>query len=132
LLTITAAKDWICPPESATVLNDLVASADKRVLELPGGHVGIVAGRRATDDLWPRLADWLIAHATAPQPQATPPSAPDHEPADIAAALRAGVALAHQVEATQTVIEAASPLEAVRQALLDEDPAPRSNESHET
>jgi polyhydroxyalkanoate synthase len=124
LLNITAAKDWICPPESAAVLNDLVASVDKRVLELPGGHVGIVAGRRATDDLWPRLADWLIAHATPTGPPAEQPAPPDHEPADIAAALRAGVALAQQVDATQTMIEAASPLEAMRHTSLDEDPAP--------
>jgi polyhydroxyalkanoate synthase len=116
LLTITAAKDWICPPESVAVLNDLVASADKNVLELPGGHVGIVVGRRAAEDLWPRLADWLIAHATPSPPAAEPPPAPRHRPADIAAALHAGVALAHYVDATQIALEAASPLEAVRQA----------------
>jgi polyhydroxyalkanoate synthase subunit PhaC len=123
LLTITAAKDWICPPQSSAVLNDLVASADKRVLELPGGHVGVVAGRRAAEQLWPRLAEWLIAHATPPTTE--PPPAQPHASTDIAAALRAGVALAQQVDATQTMLEAASPLEAVRQGQLA-DPAPDS------
>ncbi len=128
MLTITAAKDWICPPESAAVLNDLVASVDKCVLELPGGHVGIVAGRRAADHLWPRLAEWLIAHVTPTPPAAEQPPSPGRAPVDIAAALRAGVALAHQVDATQTALEAASPLEAMRQAQVIEDSSPRSDE----
>jgi polyhydroxyalkanoate synthase len=130
LLTITAAKDWICPPESVTVLNDLVASVDKYVLELPGGHVGIVAGRRAADQLWPRLAEWLIAHATPSPPPAAPPPSPRRDPADIAVALRAGVAMAHQVDTTQTALEAASPLQAMRQAQLVEPGADSSSLSN--
>jgi polyhydroxyalkanoate synthase subunit PhaC len=114
LLTITAARDWICPPESVAVLNDLVASTDKCVVELPGGHVGIVVGRRAADELWPRLADWLIAHAMS-SPAVEPPPALRRDPADIAAALRAGVAMAHQVDTTQTALEVTSPLEAMQQ-----------------
>jgi polyhydroxyalkanoate synthase len=116
LLTIAAAKDWICPPESATVLNDLVASTDKSMLELPGGHVGIVVGRPAAENLWPRLADWLIAHAAPSPPIAEPPPAPRHDPADIVAALQAGEELAHYVDATQSALEAASPREAMRRA----------------
>jgi polyhydroxyalkanoate synthase len=118
LLTITAAKDWICPPESAAVLNDLVASVDKHMLELPGGHVGIVAGQRASEQLWPKLADWLIAHATLVAAEHPPNHRRD--PADIAAVIRAGVAVAQQVDTTQTMIEATSPLEAMRQAPLVE------------
>lgn len=116
LLTITAAKDWICPPESAAVLNDLVASVDKCVLELPGGHVGIVAGQRASEQVWPKLADWLIARATPLPPPSDHPPLNRRDPADIVAALRAGVAVAQQVDTTQTMIEATSPLEAMRQA----------------
>jgi polyhydroxyalkanoate synthase subunit PhaC len=118
LLTITAAKDWICPPESATVLNDMVASVDKYVLELPGGHVGIIAGRRAADHLWPRLAEWLIARATPSPPAAEDLPTHRHNSTDIAAALRAGIAVAQQVDASQTMLEMASPLEAMRQAQL--------------
>jgi hypothetical protein len=119
LLTITAARDWICPPESATALNDLVASADRCVLEVPGGHVGLVAGRRASEHVWPKLADWLIARAV-PTPAGAEPPIQRGDPADIAAVLRAGVAVAQHVDATQTALEAASPLEAVRHAPLHE------------
>jgi poly[(R)-3-hydroxyalkanoate] polymerase subunit PhaC len=60
LLTIVATDDPICPPASAAVLNDLVASSDKQVLELPGGHIGAIAGPGASGHLWPRLAEWLL------------------------------------------------------------------------
>jgi len=63
LLTVVAANDNICPPRSATVLNDLAASADKEVLELPGGHISVVAGYSAPKQLWPRLAEWLTARS---------------------------------------------------------------------
>ena len=102
------------------MLNDLVASADKSILELPGGHVGVVAGRRAVSQLWPKLADWLIAHA-APAPPAddhVPPH--DRASVDIAAALHAGVAVAQHVDETQTMLYTTSPLEAVRQAQIAE------------
>jgi len=68
LLTITAEKDCICPPRSASVINGLVASADKQVLELSGGHVGVVAGRSAADQLWPQLGAWLTARSQAEAP----------------------------------------------------------------
>jgi poly(3-hydroxyalkanoate) synthetase len=119
LLTITAAKDWICPPESAAVLNDLVGSDDKRMLELPGGHIGIVAGHRASEQLWPKLADWLIGHATLSAAAEHPP-ANHHEPADIEAVLQAGISVAQQVDTTQTMLEASSPLEAMQHAPLAE------------
>jgi poly(3-hydroxyalkanoate) synthetase len=127
LLTITAAKDWLCPPESTTILNDLVASQDRRVLELPGGHVGVVAGAGAVGQLWPKLSDWLIAHAE-PAPLAEQPPARHHAPVDIAAALQAGAAVAERVEETQALLESTSPLEAVRQPAIfdpgDDTPPP--------
>ncbi len=60
LLTVTAAKDQLCPPRSSAVLHDLASSRDKQLLELPGGHVSMVSGRKAINQLWPQLADWLI------------------------------------------------------------------------
>ena len=65
LLTITAAKDQMCPPHSAAMLNDLVASKDKQLLEATGGHISLVAGRAAPRQLWPRLAEWLAARSAA-------------------------------------------------------------------
>ena len=66
LLNIMAARDHLCPPQSSAVLNELVRSADKQLLELPSGHVGIVAGRTASKQLWPQLANWLIGRSQAP------------------------------------------------------------------
>lgn len=65
LLTIAATGDPICPPASATLLNELVSSSDKEVLEVPGGHVGAIAGQSAADYLWPRLTRWLLARSAA-------------------------------------------------------------------
>jgi polyhydroxyalkanoate synthase len=64
LLTVTAAKDQICPPQSAAVLNSMVVSTDKQVLEVPGGHVSILVGRSAAEQLWPQVGDWLVARST--------------------------------------------------------------------
>ncbi|HEU4323591.1 MAG TPA: alpha/beta fold hydrolase [Roseiflexaceae bacterium] len=74
LLTVVASKDYLCPPQSAAVLNHLVSSADRQVLELPGGHVGLVIGPGASGQLWPRLADWLRVRSGGDAP--TPGDAP--------------------------------------------------------
>lgn len=58
-LHITAARDHIVPPESAAPLVQLVGSKDKEQIILDAGHVGIVAGRGAVKNLWPRVAGWL-------------------------------------------------------------------------
>ncbi|MFQ5846854.1 MAG: class III poly(R)-hydroxyalkanoic acid synthase subunit PhaC [Candidatus Methylomirabilales bacterium] len=63
LLIIAAAKDHICPPDSAAVLRDLVSSHDKEARILPGGHVGVVSGGAASRHLWPSLGDWLAARS---------------------------------------------------------------------
>lgn len=63
LLIIAAAKDHICPPDSATLLQDLVSSDDKKVVVLPSGHVGIMSGGVASNFLWPTLGDWLAARS---------------------------------------------------------------------
>jgi polyhydroxyalkanoate synthase len=58
-LVITATRDQICPPPAATALLDHIASTDKRVLDVPGGHVGAVVGGRAAREMYPALAAWL-------------------------------------------------------------------------
>ena len=63
LLTIAGSKDHIVPPEMARPLNDLVASRDSEYLELPAGHVGLLAGSGARDLLWPKVTDWLDARS---------------------------------------------------------------------
>jgi len=56
VLSVSAAKDAIAPPEGVDVIAQLVPHA--QVLRLPGGHVGIVAGRTARR-LWDITAEFL-------------------------------------------------------------------------
>lgn len=59
LLNITGSTDHIVPSRMARPLNDLVSSRDREYLELPAGHVGLLAGSGARDLLWPKVTDWL-------------------------------------------------------------------------
>lgn len=63
VLTLTSEKDHIVPWRSAAVLNDLVGSRDKELLLLQGGHLGMTIGRTAWNEMWPKLADWVIARS---------------------------------------------------------------------
>ncbi len=38
---------------------DLVSSEDKEFLVLDAGHVGLLTGRSAKKDLWPKVGSWL-------------------------------------------------------------------------
>jgi poly(3-hydroxyalkanoate) synthetase len=40
-------------------LLDHISSTDKKVLEVPGGHVGAVVGGKAAKEMYPALAAWL-------------------------------------------------------------------------
>ncbi|WP_322817310.1 alpha/beta fold hydrolase [Tepidiforma sp.] len=62
ILCVAATKDDIVPAESARALLDAVSSTDTRFLELEGGHISVIAGRRARAQVWPALADWLREH----------------------------------------------------------------------
>lgn len=63
LLVVGAKQDYICPPECTRALMDAVASTDKEYLELPGGHISLIAGRGAARVVWPRVSDWLAQHS---------------------------------------------------------------------
>lgn len=63
-LTIAARRDHIAPWESVVVLDEMIASADKDVILLEGGHIGMVIGSDAHTQLWPRLGAWLTARST--------------------------------------------------------------------
>jgi polyhydroxyalkanoate synthase len=58
VLSVSAEKDAIAPPQGVDAITKVVPHAE--VLRLPGGHVGIVAGRTAAS-LWQRTADFLAA-----------------------------------------------------------------------
>ena len=56
VLAVSAEKDTIAPPEGVDAIRSVVPHA--QVIRLPGGHVGIVAGRTAAS-LWQRTAEFL-------------------------------------------------------------------------
>lgn len=60
VLVITASKDNIVPAPSAAPLTDACGSTDTTVVELRGGHVGIVVGSGVAKHLWPTLDGWLL------------------------------------------------------------------------
>lgn len=59
VLTVVAERDNICPPAAATALNDRCGATDRKVLSVPGGHVGAVVGGRASAVLYPAITSWL-------------------------------------------------------------------------
>ena len=59
LLHVIAANDHIVPKASAKPLVVLAGSADKQEIELPGGHVSLIAGPNAVKRMWPQLDHWL-------------------------------------------------------------------------
>lgn len=56
VLSVSAEKDTIAPPEGVDAIQRIVPHAE--VVRLPGGHVGIVAGRAAAS-LWKRTVEFL-------------------------------------------------------------------------
>jgi polyhydroxyalkanoate synthase len=62
VLCVGASKDDIVPPQSAKALVDSVGSTDKTFLELEGGHISVIAGKRAKQVVWPALLEWLREH----------------------------------------------------------------------
>jgi polyhydroxyalkanoate synthase subunit PhaC len=59
LLVVTAGADHIAPPQGTHPLLDLVSSGDVTRLDRSGGHIGLMAGSRARNEIWPDIARWL-------------------------------------------------------------------------
>jgi len=57
-MCIVFQHDNIVPLKNASVLVDKIASTDKVLLELPGGHVGAVVSRSAQKSLWPKMSEF--------------------------------------------------------------------------
>ena len=60
VMSVSAARDTIAPPESVDAIQSLLPQAE--IVRLPGGHVGIVAGR-AAQTLWDRTVEFLQGQA---------------------------------------------------------------------
>jgi polyhydroxyalkanoate synthase len=59
LLNVYAELDHICQPCQSKPLMDKVSSTDKTLLGVKAGHVGVVAGRAARKNFFPKLEAWL-------------------------------------------------------------------------
>jgi polyhydroxyalkanoate synthase subunit PhaC len=66
-LNIIAQKDDLVAPSSSKALNDaLTESRDKSILEFNSGHVGLMIGKKAHKELWPKVGEWIKNHSLAP------------------------------------------------------------------
>ena len=59
VLMVLAEFDHIVPNPQSLPVMELIGSEDKKVESIRAGHIGIMAGSRARNVLWPRLAAWL-------------------------------------------------------------------------
>jgi poly[(R)-3-hydroxyalkanoate] polymerase subunit PhaC len=56
---VGAKEDYIAPPACVRALLDVIGSRDREYIELPGGHISLIAGRGAATHCWPRVSGWL-------------------------------------------------------------------------
>lgn len=59
LLAIAGRTDNIATLGSTRAVLATVGSEDKTFVEVPGGHVGVIAGSAAPEAVWRRVSDWL-------------------------------------------------------------------------
>lgn len=59
LLAFAGKSDNIATPEATAAIVDLVSSADKQLVAVSGGHVGVVAGSNAPREVWEPMIAWL-------------------------------------------------------------------------
>jgi polyhydroxyalkanoate synthase len=64
VLAVGAREDNIAPPGSVKPLIEAVASTDREYVELPGGHISLIAGRGASVHCWPKVSAWLAARSS--------------------------------------------------------------------
>jgi len=74
-MAVVFEHDNIVPWKNAAVLLDRIASSDKELVKLPGGHVGAVVSRAAQKKLWPLMSAFWAARDAEPEsrPAASPP-----------------------------------------------------------
>jgi len=59
LLAFAGRTDNIATPKSTAAILELVGSTDKTYREVPGGHIGVVAGSSAREAVWEPMMRWL-------------------------------------------------------------------------
>jgi polyhydroxyalkanoate synthase len=63
LFVVGAKEDYIAPSECVRALMDAVSSREKEYIELPGGHISLIAGRGAALHCWPKVSEWLASRS---------------------------------------------------------------------
>lgn len=58
-LNVVAQRDDLVAAPSSIALNNAVGSVDKSAIEFQSGHVGLIIGQRAHQEVWPKVGDWL-------------------------------------------------------------------------
>jgi polyhydroxyalkanoate synthase subunit PhaC len=64
LLNVIASGDHITPPCQSASIMSKVASSDKELLQVRGGHIGIMAGNQAAKQTWPQIDSWLAPRSS--------------------------------------------------------------------
>lgn len=64
LLVITGNEDKLVTTEAAKPIISMSSSEDATLLEIAGGHVGIMSSKKTSEEVWPQLADWLAGRST--------------------------------------------------------------------
>jgi polyhydroxyalkanoate synthase len=74
LLAFAGKTDNIATPQSTAGILELIASTDKSYHEVPGGHIGVVAGSSAPRAVWTPMIEWLkIRNDARPSMMRMPP-----------------------------------------------------------
>jgi len=63
MFMVTGKQDPIVTTDCGVKLYDHVSSEEKDHLEVKGGHMGILSGSKSTTEIWPAVADWLVARS---------------------------------------------------------------------
>lgn len=63
LLVVAGREDVIVNLDCTRPILEHARSPDKTLLEVPGGHMGILGGSKAPRNIWPQVADWLAARS---------------------------------------------------------------------
>lgn len=63
ILNIAAEADHLVQFSQTQPTLDKVGSTEKEFVIMPGGHIGLVTGRKAVKNLWPKVMDWLAKHS---------------------------------------------------------------------
>jgi polyhydroxyalkanoate synthase subunit PhaC len=63
-LNVIAKRDDLVAANSSKALNNaLTGSSDKSLLEYNSGHVGLMIGKNAHKELWPKVGRWIKNHS---------------------------------------------------------------------